>query len=151
MKIRRDIASIPQRSAAETWAVFKDLVTGPGSMDTDQFDAAASVMASLITDEGFKDDPMTLTGGGNRLVTYLTYGHEALEFGAGVDKLSWNPTAGDWQLYVFCAKEQFNWVKKTLALRTPRFVVIEPGYEIDASDNEDTDKSAAKVNWEVFK
>lgn len=147
MKIRRDIASIPLRSAAETWTAFKDLVTGAGSTDTGQFDAAASVMASLITDEAFKDEPLTLTGVGNRLVTYLSYGHEALEMGAGIDKLSWNPTAGDWRLYVPCPNEQFDWVKKTLALRAPRFIVVEPGYKIDIADDDDANKSAVAVNW----
>ena len=54
-------------------------------------------------------------------------------------------------MYVPCAEEHFDWVKKTLALRAPSFVVVKPGYEIGANDQEDTDKSAAKVNWEVFK
>jgi len=33
MKIRRDVASIPLRSAAETWRAIVDLVTGDGSVD----------------------------------------------------------------------------------------------------------------------
>jgi hypothetical protein len=66
VKIRRDIASIPQRSAAETWAKYKALVTGPSSANTEQFDAAASVMTSLITDEACKERPLILTGVGTR-------------------------------------------------------------------------------------
>ena len=33
MKIRRDIASVPLRSAEETWRAIIDLVTGDGSVD----------------------------------------------------------------------------------------------------------------------
>ena len=68
MKIRRDIASIPLRSAAETWSEYMNLVTGVGSVDVGQFDVAASVMTSLITDEAFKHEPLTITGVGHRLV-----------------------------------------------------------------------------------
>jgi hypothetical protein len=151
MKIRREIASIPLRSAAETWSTFKSLVTGAGSIDAEQFDSAASVMTSLITDEAFKDEPLTLTGAGHRLVTYLHYGHEALETGMGIDTLSWNPAAGDWRLYVPCPEEQFEWVKKTLAARAPRFIVVEPGHEIHDDSSDHADKSAVTINWEALK
>ena len=33
MKVRRDIASIPVRSAGETWQAIVDLITGEGSVD----------------------------------------------------------------------------------------------------------------------
>lgn len=51
MKVRRDIAAIPKRSAAETWRVIVDLVTGSGSVDAETLTAAASVLESLIADE----------------------------------------------------------------------------------------------------
>ena len=152
MKIRRDIASIPQRSAEETWSEYKRLVTGAGSVDVNQFDAAASVMASLITDEAFKGDPLTLTGVGNRLVAYLLHGPDALEAGASIDKLSWNPTEGDWTLYVPCPEDQYDWAKKTLSVRAPRFVVLKPGQSIKEDEGRaDTGKAVVNVDWGVFK
>ncbi len=51
MRVRRDIASIPARSAAETWSAIVDLVTSATSVDADQLRAAASIMQALITDE----------------------------------------------------------------------------------------------------
>lgn len=151
MKIRRDIASIPLRSAAETWSEYTDLVTGVGSVDVGQFDAAASVMTSLITDEAFKHEPLTITGVGHRLVVYLLHGHDALEAGPSIDKLPWNPTAGDWTLYVPCPEEQYEWVMKTLATRAPRFVALKPGQNIEEDEGRaNTEKAVVNVNWGVF-
>ena len=44
MKIRRNIASVPVRSAKETWRAIIDLVTGDGRWTAQQLDAAASIM-----------------------------------------------------------------------------------------------------------
>lgn len=152
MKIRRDITSIPQRSAEETWSEYKSLVTVTGSVDVGQFDTAASIMASLITDEAFKDEPLTLSGVSHRLVVYLLHGSDALEVGPNIEKLSWNPTEGDWSLYVPCPEEQYDWVKKTLATRAPRFIVLKPGQIIEEDEGRtDSEKAAVSVNWGVFK
>ena len=51
MKVRRDIASMPVRSAAETWQAIVGLITGDGSVDAATLNTAASVMESLIADE----------------------------------------------------------------------------------------------------
>lgn len=48
MRIRRDVSSIPFRSAGETWQKIIDLVTGPGSVDLQQLRAAAGVMGRLL-------------------------------------------------------------------------------------------------------
>ena len=149
MKVRRDIASIPLRSSEETWAEYKRLVTGPDSVDAGQFDAAATVMTSIITDEAFRDEPLTLAGVSHRLVVYLLHGHDALEAGPNIDKLAWNPTSGDWKLFVPCPEEQFGWAKKTLAARAPRFVALKPGEKVKEEETE-VAEAALGVNWEVF-
>jgi hypothetical protein len=150
VKVRRDIASIPLCSAEETWAEYKKLITGLGSVDAGQFDAAATVMTSLITDEAFQDEPLTLTGVSHRLVVYLLHGHDALEAGADIDKLAWNPTAGDWKLFVPCPEEQYDWAKKTLAARAPRFVVLKPGEKVKEEEEIAAAEVPLGVNWEVF-
>ncbi|MGE0875210.1 MAG: hypothetical protein AB7O31_11140 [Burkholderiales bacterium] len=150
MKVKRDIASIPLRSGDETWAEYRQLVTGPGSVDAVQFDAAATVMTSLITDEAFRDEPLNLSGVSHRLVVYLLHGHDALEAGANIDKLAWNPTAGDWKLFVPCPEEQFEWAKKTLAARAPRFVVLKPGEKNQEEKETEAPEAALGVNWEVL-
>ena len=150
MKVGREIASIPLRSAKETWAEYKRLVTGPNSVDPGQFDAAASVMTSLITDEAFRDEPLTLAGVGHRLVAYLLHGHDAIEAGANIEKLAWNPTAGDWTLLVPCPEEQYDWAKKTLAARAPRFVALKPGTKAAEEEQAASTNAALGVDWEVF-
>ena len=98
MRIRRDIASIPARSAAETWRAIIDLVTGNGSVDRQQLDAAASVMESLIADEQPAAVPIVFKGCGPRLLIYCLYNEDAMEAGLDIDSLSTNPTAGDWRM-----------------------------------------------------
>ncbi len=147
MKVRRDISSIPQRSAEETWQTIVALVTGLDSVDAAQFDAAATVMASLIADEEFKSEPLVLTGVSHRLVIYLKYAQDALEHGNNVDKLAWNPTAGDWTLYVPCSEEQLDWAKKTLSSRAPRFVVHKYGDAPQEEAGKAQKNESLTINW----
>jgi hypothetical protein len=149
VKVRRDIGSIPLRSAEETWRTIKQLVTGADSVDAGQLDTAASVMAVLITDEVFRTEPLTLAGVGPRLVIYLRHGVDALEQGGGVDALTWNPTAGDWTLFVPCGEGDFEWTKKTLASRAARLVVLKPGET--PGEHESARKSESfTIDWKVF-
>ena len=48
MKIRRDVSSIPLRSAEETWDTIVDLVTGTETVDRDQLLAAKAVIADFL-------------------------------------------------------------------------------------------------------
>lgn len=154
MKVRRDISSIPLRTAEATWAEIRTLVTGPVSIDEQQLDAAESVMASLIADELYGSEPLTFKGVGDRLVIYLRHGLEALEEGTEVDEIQWNPTAGDWTLYVPCGDENYEWAKKTLAKRAPRFVVMKQGEMPDDADEPGDAAEAvevATIDWEALK
>lgn len=152
MKVRREISSIPLRTAEATWDTIVELVAGEETVDGDQLIAAATVMASLITDEAFKDHPLTLAGVSHRLVIYLRHGAEAMESGAGIDRLNWNPTAGDWRLYVPCPDEDFDWAKRVLGERAPRFVVVKPGDAVGDDEKSDTAQEdlGQSVNWGVF-
>lgn len=149
MKVRRDIASVPKRSASQTWAEITDLVTGPGSVDAGSLKAAASIMESLITDEHPGKVPITLKGVGNRLVIYLAFNEDAMEADSGVAKLTWNPTAGSWSMTAPCDPDDVAWMNKALKERAPRITV----HDVNAppADDEDNDDSAAsqtlKVNW----
>lgn len=127
MKIRRDISSTPLRSGEGTWEAIVDLISGADSVDVDQLDAATSIMASVIADEHYADEPLTLAGTSHRLVIYLRYGAAALEGGTTVDGLDWNPTAGDWALFVPCEPETMAWAKEHLQERAPRLVLHELG------------------------
>jgi len=124
---RRDVSSIPLRSAEETWDAIVDLVSGAETVDRDQLLASRSVIASLIADELYADHPFTWSGVGSRLVVYLRYGAAAIQEGTQVDDLSWNPTAGDWRLRVPCGAENLAWAREELHEKAPRIVLHEPG------------------------
>ncbi|MDP2270484.1 MAG: hypothetical protein Q8K32_07095 [Archangium sp.] len=124
MKVRRDIASLPARTAKETWSAIVSLVTGAGSVDSAQLEAAASVICSAIADEHCATAPIVLKGGGSRLVLYTVHGSDAMEAGLAVDKLSWNPTASDsWAMTVPCSAEDVEWMSKALKERASRITV----------------------------
>lgn len=149
MRIRRDIASIPARSAAETWRAIIDLVTGDGTVDRQQLDAAASVIESLIADEQPSTVPIVFKGCGPRLLIYCLYNEDAMEAGLDIDSLRINPTAGDWRMAAPCEEADVDWMNKTLKTRAPRMTVHAadqlPADE-DVEGAEQTGKAVA-IDW----
>lgn len=151
MKIRRDVNSIPARSAAETWTVISKLVTGPGSKDATELDAVASVIASIIADEIPAREPFIFSGVGPRVVIYCAFGTGAVTDEENISSLASNPTAGDWSLRVPCDKENMSWVKEALTKKSARVTV----YDVNSPETEDEDKQAKaaateiKIDWSV--
>ncbi len=150
MKIRRDIASIPVRSAHETWAAIVDLVIDSDSVDADQLDAAASIMESLIADEQPATVPIVFKGSGPRVLVYCLYNEEAMDAGSAVDALNSNPTAGNWRVTAPCEAEDVDWMSKTLKERAARITV----HDVKAPPTEDgnDDDNAAKsfeIDWKA--
>lgn len=150
MKIRRDISAIPARTAEATWAAITALITRTESVDRGQLDSAASMMASIITDEHLKDHPLTIKGVGPRLVIYCRYGTDAVEADAGVDPIDWNPTGGDWTMFVPCDDKNLSWVRNALKTRASRLVV----HSLDEHPEDAVEKSEAagrsagfEINW----
>ncbi len=153
MRVRRDISSIPFRSATDTWQRIIDLVAGDGSKDISQLLAAAGVMGSIITDEHPASRAIMLEGVGAQLRIYCRYGMEAVEDGADIDALTWNPTAGNWTMHVPCDKENIDWVKESLAKSSPRIRVFDVA-EADRAEQAETSVTAAKsevviVDWNI--
>jgi hypothetical protein len=140
MRVRRDISSIPHRSASETWQRIIDLVTAPGSKDIQQLTAAAGVIASIITDEHPARRAIVIEGVGPQLRVYCRYGMTAVEEGSAVDPLTWNPTAGDWTMHVPCDAENMDWVKASLAAKSPRIKVFDVA---EADRAEEAEQGAA--------
>lgn len=125
MRIRRDVSSIPQRSAGRTWDDIVELITGADSQDGEQLRAAAAVMASVITDEHPASRPFVIEGVGPQLRLYCRYGLHAVEAGDSIDALTWNPTAGDWTLHIPCDAANMEWVRRSLARSSPRIRVFD--------------------------
>lgn len=153
MRVRRDVSSIPFRSASETWRRIIDLVTGAGSKDVEQLKSAAGVMGSIITDEHPASRAIILAGIGAQLRIYCRYGMKAVEEGGAVDALTWNPTAGDWTMHVPCDAENIDWVKQWLAETSPRIKVFDIA-EADRAEEEEKGVAAQSsgglvVDWNL--
>ena len=153
MRVRRDVSSIPCRSASETWQRIIDLVTGAGSKDVAQLKGAAGVMGSIITDEHPASRAIMLEGVGAQLRIYCRYGMKAVEEGGAVDALTWNPTAGDWTMHVPCDAENIAWVKQWLAETSPRIKVFDVA-EADRAEEEENSVAAQSsggvvVDWHL--
>jgi len=144
MRIRRDIASIPVRSAKETWHAIVELVTADDSVDREQLDAAASVMESLIADEQPAIAPIVFKGCGPRVLIYCLYDEDAMEAGLAIDSLNANPTARDWQMTAPCEEDDVNWMNATLKERAPR-TSVHAAHEPLADETADEADAAAKV------
>ena len=141
MRVRRDISSIPHCSAGETWQRIIDLVTGAGSIDVQQLKKAAGVMGSIITDEHPATRAIMLEGVGPQLRIYCRYGMKALEEGDDVDRLTWNPTEGDWTMHVPCDEENIHWVRQSLSEGSPRIRV----FDIAETDRAEEEEKTAVV------
>jgi len=79
-----------------------------------------------------------------QLRIYCRYGMKAVEEGEKVDSSTWNPTAGDWTMYVPCDEEKIEWVKQSLSETSPRIKV----FDVASTDRVDEDEpdSAVKSN-----
>ncbi len=153
MRVRRDVSSIPFRSASETWQRIIDLVTGAGSQDVAQLKSATGVMGSIITDEHPASRAIMLEGVGAQQRIYCCYGMKAVEEGGAVDALTWNPTAGDWTMHVPCDAENMEWVKKSLIETSPRIKVFDIA-EADRAEEEEQGSTAHSrgglvVDWNL--
>jgi hypothetical protein len=155
MKVRREIASVPLRTAGETWQAIVDLITSDGSIDAGTLKTAASVMESLIVDEHPASCPIIVKGEGPRLVIYLLYNEAAMEAGKDIDPLTWNPTGGpEWQMTAPSEAGDVDWINNTLKNRAPRITVHDaaasPADADEADDNAAAQGQALKINWGVL-
>lgn len=146
MKVRRTIASLPLRSAAETWSRIVELISGESSVDRQQLRAASPKLCSVIADELLARVPLVVKGGGPRLVIYCAYGEEALSLGPEVDALDWNPTASDqWQITAPAETADVAWMREALASVAPRITV----HDVDVPPKEEQEQAEANVGLQI--
>jgi hypothetical protein len=114
--IARTFASIPTRSASETWEAIVDLVApDTKSAARRELDAVAGTASSCIADEALESDPLVVYGSGPRLRVYALYGDAAIEGDAANESpLSFVPTEGDWHMSIPCLSEDLDWVERSL-------------------------------------
>lgn len=149
MRVRRDIASVPVRSAKETWRAIIDLVTGEGSVDRQQLDAASSILEAIIADEIAAKVPIVFKGSGPRVLIYCLYNEEAMEAGRDIDALASNPTAGDWRATAPCEAEDVDWMNKSLKSRAQRITVHDADKPPADEESEESGQAAKafEIDW----
>lgn len=98
--IARRIASVPVRTAVETWERIVEVVAAPESPAREELLGITSIAAMLIADEQTKGAPITIAGGGPLVRLYTVHGDDAIEHDdADEADLPFDPTSGDgWTL-----------------------------------------------------
>lgn len=120
----RRVASLPVRSATDTWDFVVDLIAPTNQGARDELQAASGVAASLITREAMKDAPIVVVGSGPRLRVYCVYGQKAIE-GTHVHEASLPVTpaeTNDWLVSLPCPDEDLPWITAALQDCSPRIV-----------------------------
>jgi hypothetical protein len=151
MKVKREIASVPVRSAGETWAAIVALISGADTPDAATLKAAASIMESLIADEHPATVPIVVKGNGDRLVIYCRYNEDAIELGTSIDKLTWKPSGGSgWRITAPTEAGDVAWMNDALKSRAPRISVHDVA---SPPADEEATKAAADglaIDWGVL-
>lgn len=149
MKIRRDLASIPVRSASETWMTITDLVSDTTSIDGDQLKSASSAMADVISEEFPAEHPIIFSGCGPQLRLYLDYAATAMDRGIDIDPINWIPTACEnWRVYVPADAHDLSWMNNLFADRAPRFSAYDTAKGLEINDDSKSNTAdALDIDW----
>ncbi len=151
--IARRIRATPARPATEAWEMIVGLISEPGSAARKELNAVSGIASCLIADETSKDLPIVVAGVGPRLLLYCLYDEDAVT-GEDADEtaLPWNPTDGNWKMWLPAAREDLDWVQRELAKRGSRIVA----YELEKGEREGEaarpeGRPAVAINVEAFK
>lgn len=147
MKIKRMVNALPARSSLDVWEIVVDLVTNDESTDAGCLDSISGIVASVITDEFPKENPIVFFGVGPRLVIYCQYDASSMDE-ENIDSLSWNPTAGDWSLAIPSDAKNLEWIRKACRQVSGRIQVydIAKGFE-DTQNGQVTESSSFEIDW----
>lgn len=151
--IARRIRATPERRATEAWEAIGGLISEAGSVARKELDAVSGIASCLIADETPKDSPIVVAGVGPRLRIYCLYDEDAVT-GEDAEEtaLTWNPTDGNWKVWLPAAREDLDWVQRELAKRGSRIVAYEPEKgEPEGEAARSEGRQAIAVNVEAFK
>lgn len=152
--IVRTFAATPAKTASETWERIVELISDVSSASRKELDSVAGITASVIAEETPSQTPIVVAGNGPRLRVYCVYGEDAvLGEGCDEDSLSWNPTEGDWRLYLPCPKEDLGWIGEALKHKSSRIVPYDLNQDLPNDETSGDAKRAANslsVNVKEF-
>ena len=145
--VARTFASIPARSAVDTWSQIVALLAPDAASNARrELDSIGGVAASLIASEAMTS-AILVTGSGPRVRVYCCYGDEAVEGDVVSESpLAFCATEGDWHLSLPAPKEDVAWAALTVATKAKRISVRDMA-DVTGSDtsdeSEDTTTKAA--------
>ncbi len=137
--LARKIASIPQRSATETWSVITTLLRADGAAKT-ELENVTGIACTLIARETIIDATIIVHGNGPRVRIYCLHGTDAMVGDdANEQALGFHPTAGDWKMSLPCPAEDLQWVQEELSTISTRIAAR------DATEKAKVEKERTKV------
>lgn len=150
--VARRFASVPARSAVDTWQAIVALIApDAASPARDELAAVGGVVCSLIASE--MKGAIVVHGSGPRLRIYCLFGDDAIE-GDEVSEggLTFVPTSGDWRVSLPCPADELEWVRNRLrgsAHVSARDEDKEVNVEADTQSHA-SDRRAPKVDMDAF-
>lgn len=148
--VARRVAATPARTATNTWSVIIKLLSKEGSTGSAELAAIEGLAASLITDEAFRNAPVTVSGSGPQVRIYCVYGEDAVDAdGVNENVLAFDATEGDWAMSLPCNAENLEWVTSELSKKSTRITARDPANESEATKTA-TAANAVQIDMEAF-
>lgn len=141
--VTRRFSACPVRTAANTWETIVNVIASASTEARCELLKIEGIAASIISDETPKKNPITIIGTGSRLRIYCLYEEDGSTEDANESPLSWNPFAGEWEIYIPAEKDELGWVTKALSEKGTQFKAYEAGTK--PVTDEDDDKRASQL------
>jgi hypothetical protein len=145
--VKRAIASVPGRSADETWRVIVDLLAPKGPA-REELLSVAGVATSIIANMAPKDSAIVATCEGPRTRIYCIYDDDAFDAdNVNETKLPHDALSGDWAVSLPCQAEDLAWVQAALKRSSTRLTARDASQKL--SEDDSTGKASASTDFVV--
>lgn len=151
--VARNFASIPARSASETWtAIIAILAPDSSSEAYVELKSVSGIASSIISRETCEAAPMVVHGGpGPRVRVYCTHGEDAIA-GEGLNEgpLATIPTQDSWKMSLPCPKDDLDWISDELKKKSSRISAREMSEPVEGESEPAGAASLTEVNMEAY-
>lgn len=151
--VARRFASIPARSASETWdAIAAILAPDHQSEAGAELKSVSGIANSIISRETCQSAPIVVFGGpGPRVRVYCIHGDDAIA-GEGVNEssLATTPTQESWKMSLPCPKDDLDWISEELKKKSSRISARDMSEPVDDEAETENSTTSAEVNMEAY-
>lgn len=138
----RRIASVPRRSAGDTWRALCELISAPGTPARAELESVLGIAAALITEEYTRECPITISGSGPQVRIYTLHGEQAIEAQPSDElPLNHDPTAGEWTLSLPCGPNYLEEAEEAIGSA--------PHVEVRSTSSDDTAPAATAADRQL--